>query len=362
MRKVLALKEINVGDKGGRHQLVTELRLLIQLEHQCIVPLIDAFYDDGHAFLALGYMDGGSLETLLEAYRAFAAREGFSSRGLPEEPSAHVLVQVLAGLAYLHGRDVVHRDLKPANVLLDTRGGVRVSDFGISKQLEATLGMAQSFVGTTSYMAPERLRGDDYSTASDVWGVGMVAYECALGEHPYQHAQSYYDLVLALSEGATPPRLSADAFPPPRREFVAAALCAQPAGRPRAAELLSHPWLAMHHRAVGSSAPAPHQLAAIAAAKLGAWSRTQPLADKSGRAVSLVANDVRKEAPACASGTKALGERFAACDLALPAAPSAAPVCSTWACAVCTFANASERAAACEMCGTPRKGTPAPCY
>ena len=190
-----------MGEKGQRHQVLNELRVLCTLEHACLVPLFDAFYLDGSVYLALGYMDGGSLEGLLGGYRRLAAAARLSTSGLPEQPLAHVLMQVLCGLDYLHQSGVVHRDLKPANILLDTCGGVRISDFGISKQLEQTFGMAKSFVGTAAYMAPERINGEEYSTASDIWGVGMVTYECALGEHPYQHTQSYYDLVVALSAG-----------------------------------------------------------------------------------------------------------------------------------------------------------------
>jgi len=184
--------------------------------------------------------------------------------------------QVLAGLSYLHERGVVHRDVKPANILLDTRGAVRVSDFGISKQLEQTFGnFAKSFVGTAAYMAPERISGQNYTSNVDIWGVGMIAYESALGEHPYQHAESYYDLVVALAEGATPPRLPADRFSPPLCEFVSATLVPAPEGRPRSSDLLAQRFLAMHHVCFGSSAPSHQQLAALAAAKLGEWIRQQ---------------------------------------------------------------------------------------
>ena len=92
-----------------------------------------------------------------------------------------------------------------------------MTDFGISKQLEQTFGMARSFVGTAAYMAPERIAGDDYGTAADIWAVGIVLCECAQGAHPYKHMQSYYDLVLELSEGGRPPR-GVPAFLP-EREF-----------------------------------------------------------------------------------------------------------------------------------------------
>ena len=150
--RLLATKVVSnvVGDKGVRHQMLNELRLLCTLDHPCIVPLFDAFFLDGSIQLALGFMDGGSLEDLIREYAKVVAAARLSSGGLPEKPLAHLLLQVLAGLAYLHERGVVHRDLKPANILLDTRGAVRVSDFGISKQLEATFGMARRLASGTA--------------------------------------------------------------------------------------------------------------------------------------------------------------------------------------------------------------------
>lgn len=258
-KKLLALKVINVGDQGQRHQMVNEIRLLAQMDHPCLVPLFDAFYNDGHVYLALGYMGGGSLEGLLESYRRLATKEGFSSYGLPEEPSAHVLMQVLCGIEHLHRGGVVHRDLKPANVLLDAHGAVRVADFGLSKQLEMTLGtrrsLATTFVGTAAYMSPERLRGDDYSTASDIWGVGMIALESALGEHPLGNSMSYYDLVNELCAANTKLRLPPERFSSSQREFVATALDGDPAARPACSVLIQHPSLTEHHMCFGSSAP-----------------------------------------------------------------------------------------------------------
>ena len=80
----------------------------------------------------------------------------------------------------------MHRDLKPANILLTSEGEVKLSDFGVSKQLNGTHAMAMTQVGTTSYMAPERLQGDEYSYASDVWSVGVIVLEALRGAHPFQ--------------------------------------------------------------------------------------------------------------------------------------------------------------------------------
>ena len=266
---LLALKIINVmADQSQRHQVLNELRVLTTIEHPQLVPLFDAFYLEGNVYLALGFMNGGSLLQLLTSYREVAAAAGVEALGLPESALAHITSQVLLGLAHLHSQGVVHRDLKPANILIDTGGGVRVSDFGISKRLETTF--AASFVGTAAYMAPERIRGNDYSNSSDVWALGMIAMECVQGVHPYHHVASYYDLVLELSDGAPPPRLPPDAFSAPICDFVAATLSVQPERRPNTTSLLGHQFIVAHHATAAGSLEGS-ALAHLASARLGDW-------------------------------------------------------------------------------------------
>ena len=105
------------------------------------------------------------------------------SKGLP---LGALILQLCHGLRYMHNEmKQVHRDLKPANALLTGTGVLKLSDFGISKQLDSTGALAMTQVGSTAYMSPERLQGDEYGFASDVWSVGVIALESLLGEHPF---------------------------------------------------------------------------------------------------------------------------------------------------------------------------------
>jgi|EP00908_Phaeocystis_cordata_P014739 serine/threonine protein kinase len=276
--QLVALKAINIADQAQRHQLLNELGVLVSLAHAHLVPFFDAFYYEGQVLLALAYMNGGSLEQLLAEFQQLCAVAKGEGRlvGLPERVLAHIVLQVLCGLRYLHAQGVVHRDLKPANILFDTSGTVRVADFGIAKQLEQTMAMAQSFVGTAAYMAPERVSGDDYSFASDVWSVGVVAVECAQGSHPLPGTQ--YELVLALSEGVVP-QLPPELFSPELCALCAACCAPRPEARPPSAALLLHPFVLRYCAGGGAAASgvsAEHaalQMSAASVARLGEWLR-----------------------------------------------------------------------------------------
>ena len=83
-----------------------------------------------------------------------------------------------------HKNHQVHRDIKPENILLNSIGKVKLSDFGISKELEKTKALTNTFVGTISYMSPERIQGMQYSYSSDIWSLGIVLVELATGQFP----------------------------------------------------------------------------------------------------------------------------------------------------------------------------------
>ena len=129
-------------------------------------------------------MVGGSVEDLVATH----ASEG----GLKDEVElARVGRGIAEGLNYLHRQlHQVHRDLKPANVMLSTAGAVKISDFGISRELEDTQALCSTFVGTTCYMSPERLSGDAYSYASDIWALGITAIELIEGAPPHSELKS----------------------------------------------------------------------------------------------------------------------------------------------------------------------------
>ncbi|CAN9502889.1 unnamed protein product [Ophioblennius macclurei] len=170
---VMARKLIHLEIKPAvRNQIIRELQVLHECNSPYIVGFYGAFYSDGEISICMEHMDGGSLDQVLKE----------ASR-IPEEILGKVSIAVLRGLAYLREKhQIMHRDVKPSNILVNSRGEIKLCDFGVSGQLIDS--MANSFVGTRSYMSPERLQGTHYSVQSDVWSMGLSLVELSIGRYP----------------------------------------------------------------------------------------------------------------------------------------------------------------------------------
>lgn len=230
----VAVKQVKILEKATRDQVVAELRIM--RKHNLspwLVQLMNAFYEEAKVYTVLEFMDGGSLKELIARH----------PRGLRDERDlGRVALQMLNGLSYLRSNHQVHRDLKPANVLLSGTGAVKISDFGISSQLANTAGMCSTFIGTTCYMAPERLSGEDYSYPSDVWSLGLILLELATGAYPYPEAESYWKLLKQVTDLPAPQLPEGDGFSDAFGEFIALCLEKSAQRRPPPKELLQHPW------------------------------------------------------------------------------------------------------------------------
>lgn len=139
------------------------------------MSFIGGFLQDGAVNLVLEYMDGGTILQFLATRKI-----------MPEFVVGKIASLLLPALAYIHKEiHIVHRDIKPANILIDSKGNVKLSDFGVSGKLANTLGAATTFAGTLTYMSPERIKGDPHTTCSDIWSFGLSLLECAQGYFPF---------------------------------------------------------------------------------------------------------------------------------------------------------------------------------
>ena len=233
----LALKHVNVYDKARRDELVREITLLYD-SAACpsLVRFYGAFYREGTIRIALEYMDGGSLANVVRQVGA---------RGVPERVLAAMAFQVLWGLAHLKHRRRLHRDLKPSNLLINSAGRVKLSDFGISTELQSSIAMCSTFVGTFKYMSPERIRHAPYGHSADIWSAGVSLAEVALGAYPFPGARTHFEVMQCVLDG--------DVVAPCRGvvseaccEWIGSCCDKDPAKRLPADILLGSPWLQQH--------------------------------------------------------------------------------------------------------------------
>jgi predicted Ser/Thr protein kinase len=160
-------------DPDRQERLFAEVRLARQVSHPAVCRVYDVGEADGQPFLSMEYVDGEDLASLLRRIGR-----------LPSDKALEIARQLCAGLAAAHDRGVLHRDLKPENVMLDGRGKVRITDFGLAGLAE-TLRGEDVRSGTPAYMAPEQLSGREATVRSDVYALGLVLYELFTGRRTF---------------------------------------------------------------------------------------------------------------------------------------------------------------------------------
>ncbi|XP_061966161.1 mitogen-activated protein kinase kinase SIPKK-like [Populus nigra] len=237
-----ALKVIQMNIEESARKAITQ-ELKINQSSQCpyVVMCYQSFYDNGAISIILEYMDGGSLADFLK-----------SVKKISEPYLAAICKQVLKGLLYLHHeKHIIHRDLKPSNLLINHRGEVKITDFGVSAIMQSTSGQANTFVGTYNYMSPERISGGRYDYKSDIWSLGLVLLECATGEFsitppvPDEGWTNVYELMVAIVD-QPPPSAPPDQFSPEFCSFISACVQKDPKDRQSAHELMEHPFMNMY--------------------------------------------------------------------------------------------------------------------
>jgi mitogen-activated protein kinase kinase 3 len=227
---ILALKIINLHDKSRREQLIREIMTLYDAQCPNLITFYGAFYREGSITIALEYMDGGSLANVLSQVGP-----------IPEKVLASMAFQILWGLAYLKHEKRVHRDVKPSNLLINSNGEVKVTDFGVSAELQSSIAMCGTFVGTFKYMSPERIQNQPYSYASDIWSFGLVIMECATGLYPFHEHTNCIEMAQTILDADVP--LLPSNFSGTLVDFCSQCLHRDPDKRLPAEVLLGAPWL-----------------------------------------------------------------------------------------------------------------------
>ena len=174
--RVLALKAVPVEGitPDVRERFNREAAISKELDHPNLVKVYDSGEADGFLYQVMELLEGVDLSKVLAERRPLSWDQKLS-----------LMEQVCEGLEYAHGRNLIHRDIKPANLFLENSGRLRVLDFGMARVQDSSLTRAGMAVGTLTYMAPEQIRGETCTTATDVFAAGIVFYELATGKHPF---------------------------------------------------------------------------------------------------------------------------------------------------------------------------------
>jgi serine/threonine protein kinase len=234
-----------------REMLIQELRSLCSLSCcETLVKLHGAFLEQDTVTIVLDYMDLGSLEKVL------TQRMRNNHHPFTMIMVAGVAFQLLHGLEHLHQNRILHRDIKTENCLLNSTGQVKLCDFGIASLLEDGHSLNKTVIGTTLFMAPERLQAKQYGKASDVWSLGLVLCHLVSGEKPWNDVTSQVDLLMTILEeeenddpvwSMMTTQGQGEVVEDGLKEIIASCLKVSPEMRMPARILLHSPWFSMSH-------------------------------------------------------------------------------------------------------------------
>ncbi len=220
LNRLVALKFIQpdlVRVEEIRRRFQREATAAAELTHPGLASIHDYQENDGRPFLVLEYVDGDSLAVLLEPGPLPADRVMALARGL------------LPTLKFIHDRGFVHRDVKSANILLERKGGVKLLDLGLTKELDdSRVTRAGMITGSVAYMSPEQVSDDGVDRRSDLWSFGVVLYECLTGRLPFAAESNIAAIYRILHES---PRPLPDGVPPDLARVVRRCLQKNPEDR-----------------------------------------------------------------------------------------------------------------------------------
>ena len=169
------MSKVKILDKKSERSVLFERQILSRIRSSFIVNLIYSFQDSDNLYLVLDFLKGGDL-------RYHICKNG----NITEEQTKFFLACLTLGLEYIHSHSLIHRDIKPENLLMDSRGYLRITDFGISSIYKKNKKNAYDTSGTPGYMAPEVITGNNHCKVVDYFAMGIIGFELMMGERPYK--------------------------------------------------------------------------------------------------------------------------------------------------------------------------------
>jgi serine/threonine protein kinase len=210
-------------DERFRDRLLRESRLAAGLDHPNVVPIYEAGEAEGRLFIAMRYVDGADLRTLLRRHGALAPDRALALAG-----------QAAGALDAAHARGLVHRDVKPSNVLVDDPGGrdhCYLADFGLTQSASDRGPADGSLMGTLDYVAPEQIRGDPIDGRADQYALACLLFECLTGTLPFRRDSEMATIFAHLEEPSPAASDHRPGLPPELDAVLARAMAKDPTDR-----------------------------------------------------------------------------------------------------------------------------------
>ncbi|MGO1629348.1 MAG: protein kinase domain-containing protein [Microbacterium sp.] len=246
------LKDEYMGDPGFLERFRAEARHAALVNHEGIASVFDYGEEDGSAFLVMELVPGEALSTILE-------------RETSLEPNRvlDIIAQTASALQAAHAAGLVHRDIKPGNLLITPDGRVKITDFGIARIADQVpLTATGQVMGTVQYLSPEQASGHPASPSTDIYSLGIVAYESVAGKRPFT-GESQVAIAMAQINDQAPP-LPAE-IPQPVKNLIFAMIAKKPEDRPSSAAAVSRACAALRRGDISAAAAAVPAIADSAA-------------------------------------------------------------------------------------------------
>ncbi len=237
------LKDEYLGDPGFLERFRAEARHAALVNHEGIANVFDYGEEDGSAFLVMELVPGEALSAILERERVLAT-----------DRVLDIVAQTAAALQAAHAAGLVHRDIKPGNLLITPEGRVKITDFGIARIADQVpLTATGQVMGTVQYLSPEQASGHPASPTTDIYSLGIVAYEALAGKRPFTGESQVAIAMAQINE--SPPELPVTVAEPVRN-LVYSCLAKRPADRPASAAHLARAAIALRRGDVAAAAAA----------------------------------------------------------------------------------------------------------
>ena len=199
------------------------------LQSPYIVNVYDWGQDASTSFIVMEFVRGSDLKTAIQ------------QRGpINQRKVAEIGSQVCQALSVAHGLDIIHRDIKPQNIMIQPDGNVKVMDFGIARAKNSVNGKTSAVLGTAHYISPEQAQGKELSPASDIYSLGVVLYEAATGQLPFDGPDAVSVALKQVKEAPVPPREINPAIDAGLEAIIMKAMCKDPRGRFATARDMRH--------------------------------------------------------------------------------------------------------------------------